>query len=198
MVDLLKRNHDVMMEKYELYRQRNETLEKAALDREQLHSKMKSECDNLADQVHSLKRRNEDLKQENSILSQRVTTAEEASKTNGEQAHALKTSKDKFEGQLRAMQEQLSMVQRSHDELASKKQTETDLMGRELNMVKLRERDAKAKILQLEKDISCLSDDLRSTRGELDVRTRENDHIVSLLEDQEQKISLYEEKEKQI
>lgn len=110
MVDLLKRNHDVMMEKYELYRQRNETLEKAALDREQLHSKMKSECDNLADQVHSLRRRNEDLKQENSILSQRVTSAEEASKTNGEQAHALKTSKDKFEGQLRAMQEQLSMV----------------------------------------------------------------------------------------
>lgn len=71
-------------------------------------------------------------------------------------------------------------------------------MGRELNMVKLRERDAKAKILQLEKDISSLGDDLRATRGELDVRTRENDHIVSLLEDQEQKISLYEEKEKQI
>ena len=49
MVDLLKRNHDVMMEKYELYRQRNETLEKAGLDREALHQKMKSECDNMAD-----------------------------------------------------------------------------------------------------------------------------------------------------
>jgi hypothetical protein len=32
----------------------------------------------------------------------------------------------------------------------------------------------------------------------LDVRTKENDHLVSLLEDQEQRIALYEEKEKSI
>ena len=30
MVELLKRNHDVMMEKYEVFRVRNETLEKTA------------------------------------------------------------------------------------------------------------------------------------------------------------------------
>jgi hypothetical protein len=34
MVDLLKRNHDVMMEKYELYRQRNDQLEKTTLEKE--------------------------------------------------------------------------------------------------------------------------------------------------------------------
>ena len=33
---------------------------------------------------------------------------------------------------------------------------------------------------------------------ELDTRTRENDHLVSLLEDQEQKLALYEQKEKSI
>lgn len=32
----------------------------------------------------------------------------------------------------------------------------------------------------------------------MDVRTKENDHLVSLLEDQEQRIALYEEKEKSI
>lgn len=30
------------------------------------------------------------------------------------------------------------------------------------------------------------------------MRSRENDHIVNLLEDQESKISIYEEKEKQV
>ena len=34
MVELLKRNHDVMMEKYETYRIRNEGLEKKALEKE--------------------------------------------------------------------------------------------------------------------------------------------------------------------
>ena len=34
--------------------------------------------------------------------------------------------------------------------------------------------------------------------AELETRTKENDHLVSLLEDQEQRIALYEEKEKSI
>ena len=34
--------------------------------------------------------------------------------------------------------------------------------------------------------------------SELDTRTKENDHLLTLLEDQEQKIAIYEEKEKQV
>ena len=48
MVELLKRNHDVMMEKYETYRVRNEGLEKKALEKENLYVVIKSENDNLA------------------------------------------------------------------------------------------------------------------------------------------------------
>jgi len=45
MVELLKRNHDTMLQKYEQYRQRNEVLEKATLDKEALYLKIKSEND---------------------------------------------------------------------------------------------------------------------------------------------------------
>ena len=48
MVELLKRNHDVMMEKYETYRIRNEGLEKKALEKENLYVVIKSENDNLS------------------------------------------------------------------------------------------------------------------------------------------------------
>ena len=41
-------------------------------------------------------------------------------------------------------------------------------------------------------------DMLRQVQSELETRTKENDHLVSLLEDQEQRIALYEEKEKAI
>ena len=56
MVELLKRNHDVMMEKYETYRVRNDGLEKKALEKENLYVLIKSENDNLANQVYQLKR----------------------------------------------------------------------------------------------------------------------------------------------
>lgn len=52
--------------------------------------------------------------------------------------------------------------------------------------------------MTFEREISEIRDVLRSCGQELDVRTKENDHLVSLLEEQEQKISLYEEKEKQV
>ena len=48
MVELLKRNHDVMMEKYETYRLRNEALEKKALEKENLYVVIKAENDSLS------------------------------------------------------------------------------------------------------------------------------------------------------
>lgn len=39
---------------------------------------------------------------------------------------------------------------------------------------------------------------MRAISSELETRTKENDHLVSLLEDQEQRIALFEEKEKSI
>jgi len=43
-----------------------------------------------------------------------------------------------------------------------------------------------------------MKDQLRSVTTELDTRTQENDHLISLLEDQEQKMTLYEQREKSI
>lgn len=48
MVELLKRNHDVMMEKYETYRVRNDTLEKKAQEKENLFVVIKAENDKLS------------------------------------------------------------------------------------------------------------------------------------------------------
>lgn len=47
MFELLKRNHDVMMEKYELFRQRNELLEKKIHEKETLYVQIKAENDDI-------------------------------------------------------------------------------------------------------------------------------------------------------
>jgi len=68
MVELLKRNHDCMMQKYELFRQRNETLEQDNVTKTNLYTHIKSENEVLADQIHQLSRKIEDLKCERDIL----------------------------------------------------------------------------------------------------------------------------------
>ena len=52
MVELLKRNHDVMMEKYEIYAERNKILEKKALEQEKLYVTIKAESEDLAHQLY--------------------------------------------------------------------------------------------------------------------------------------------------
>ena len=79
----------------------------------------------------------------------------------------------------------MELVQKSHDTLAAKKQNETDLLSKELNLLGIREREGKNLILHHERELGELKDQLRTVAQELEVRTKENDHLVSLLEDQE-------------
>lgn len=72
MVELLKRNHDVMMEKYELFRQRNEILEKKALNKEQLYVQIKHENDEIAGKYYAEMRQSEEFRQINTILESKL------------------------------------------------------------------------------------------------------------------------------
>ena len=107
-------------------------------------------------------------------------------------------TKEQLQGQIKVVTEQLELVTKSHDTLASKKQLETDLLSKEINLLGIKEREGKNLILHHERELGEIKDFYRQTQQELDVRTKENDHLVSLLEDQEQKIALYEEKEKSV
>lgn len=62
----------------------------------------------------------------------------------------------------------------------------------------MKERDTKQRLLATENELGEIRDQLRSLTTELDTRTQENDHLISLLEDQESKMSLYEQREKSI
>lgn len=145
--------------------------------------KIKGENDLLSDQVYGYKRVAEDCKQENTLLKTKLQNAEQSAKTNGEQAVSYKISKEKFENQHKTLSEQLELVTKSHDELSVRKQKETELLQKELNTLGLRERESKNKLVYLDREFSDCRDSLRQLSQELDVRTKENDHLVSLLED---------------
>ena len=82
--------------------------------------------------------------------------------------------------------------------MAAKKQNEIDLLTKEVNLQGVKQRDVKSQLIHYERELGEHKDQLRSVASELETRTKENDHLVSLLEDQEQRIALYEEKEKSI
>ena len=94
MVELLKRNHDVMMEKYELFRQRNELLEKKTLDKETLYVQIKHENDELSAKYSQQMRQAEELRQTNAILNSKLKSCEANLKQATEQASSHNTAKE--------------------------------------------------------------------------------------------------------
>jgi uncharacterized small protein (DUF1192 family) len=79
--------------------------------------------------------------------------------------------------------EQLEVLQKSYEQLQSTKSQETELMSKEINILGVKERDLKNRVGHLESELADVKDQARGAIQELDVRTKENDHLVSLLED---------------
>ena len=198
MVELLKRNHDVMMEKYETYRVRNDALEKKAQEKENLYVVIKAENDKLSNQVLQFKRELGDIQLEKQLLESKFNQADSQMKNAEEKSVSLQQKSQQLEGQLKVVQDQLELVQKSHDQLAAKKQNEIDLLTKDVNLQGVKQRDVKAQLVHYERELGESKDQLRQVASELETRTKENDHLVSLLEDQEQRIALYEEKEKAV
>ncbi len=57
-------------------------------------------------------------------------------------------------------------------------------------------RETKQRAYQLETQLAESRDEQRSLAQEVESRSRENEHLVSLLEEQEQRMALYEQKER--
>jgi len=72
------------------------------------------------------------------------------------------------------------------------------LLSKEISQLSLKEKDARQQLQWAENELNEMKDQLRTMTNELDTRTQENDHLISLLEDQEQKMSVYEQREKSI
>mmetsp|Transcript_19418 Transcript_19418/g.29834 ORF Transcript_19418/g.29834 Transcript_19418/m.29834 type:complete len:92 (+) Transcript_19418:522-797(+) len=90
MVTLLKRNHDILMEKYEIFRGRNETLEKVALEKEKLYNQMKIEFDNASQARFILEKKFEEVRNVKDILEVRLKKLEDSTRSKDENLKTLK------------------------------------------------------------------------------------------------------------
>ena len=98
MVQLLKRNHDTLLEKYELFRQKNDSLEKLAIEKESMFNEMKIENDKMSSKYYKTQKVYEEVANKKEMLEQKLKRFEDQNKDKDEQIKTLKVKKDKFEG----------------------------------------------------------------------------------------------------
>jgi hypothetical protein len=90
MVQILKRNHDMLMEKYEIFRNRNESLEKLAVEKESSYNEIKMDYDKLSQSNFKLHKSYEELRNAREILDAKLKKVEEGLRGKDEQYKTLK------------------------------------------------------------------------------------------------------------
>lgn len=81
-MNLLQKNHDIVVEKYELMKQQQSMLEKNSSDKEKLFYKIKADCDELNLENHQLKRQNDDLLNDKRIAESKIKNLQTSLKQN--------------------------------------------------------------------------------------------------------------------
>ena len=146
------------MEKCELFRAQNQQAEKVALEKERLYNDMKMDADRAGSDLFKAQKYSEELKNLNEILEEKLKKADEGNRAKDEQIKTLKIQKDKYQGQAKVHGEQLDVIQNSHDELATKKTNEIDMLSKEINQLTLKEKDVRQKLQWAESELLELKD----------------------------------------
>jgi predicted nucleic acid-binding Zn-ribbon protein len=97
LMELMKRNHDIVVEKYEVQRQRNESLEKLAIEKERLYNEIKIENDQISNNNYKLQRAIEELLNEKRILDGKFKNADAQLRQTQDEFRLTRVALDKAE-----------------------------------------------------------------------------------------------------
>ena len=125
------------------------------------------------------------MSNERRIYDTKLKNCESILRQTQEECRVTKQAFEKSDATCKLLSEQLDSARKTVEEVTVKKQQEFDLINKEVSSLSLKERDAKQRAYQLEGHVSEARDELRIVSQELDSRSRENEHLVQLLEDQE-------------
>jgi chromosome segregation ATPase len=132
LMELMKRNHDIVVEKYEVQRQRNESLEKLAIEKERLYNEIKIENDQISNNNYKLQRAIEELLNEKRILDGKFKNADAQLRQTQDELRFTRVTLDKAETTCKVIGEQLDNAKRALEEVSVKKQQEIDMLSKEL------------------------------------------------------------------
>ena len=132
LMELMKRNHDIVVEKYEVQRQRNDSLEKLAIEKERLYNEIKIENDQISNNNYKLQRAIEELLNEKRILEGKYKNADAQLRQAQDELRFTRVALDKAETTCKVVGEQLENAKRALEEVSVKKQQEVDMLSKEL------------------------------------------------------------------
>ena len=197
-LDLQTTENTILLEKLDIFKKRNELLEAFARDREETSDKSVYEVKQLRNDFRNLQIQEEDSRTSKEIAEEKLKrTTERLGYLEREREQQI-TVLMKLQNDFRITQQQAQYYRKAYEEMEAKKTEEIEILVQDAHNLSVREKEAANKTLMQERELEEAKEQAFHYKREFESLRTECDNILKVMEDYEQKIVNYQQKEESV
>ncbi len=196
--ETFKREQAVLLNEVEMGRQKMAKLESELKTQTKLAEESTARNRELTTRALELQAGIDTLAHEKEMLESRMNLKLGELKATTSDKEEYYAQKLKQEGELKVLQKSLEQYKSAYEELEARKGSETELMEKELGEKEISIKDLKSKLHVQDRELDDLKETNRKLQRDLEQTKSDFNQMIKIMEDNETKIALFDEREKSL
>lgn len=197
-LDLQTTENTILLEKLDVFKKRNELLEAFAREKEEIAEKCVYENKSLKGELRNLQIIEEDVRAQKEIAEDKLKRANERLGTLEREREQQITDLNRLTNDVRITQQQAHYYKKAYEEMENKKTEEIEILVQDAHNLSMREKEMSNKTMMQERELEEAKEQAFHYKREFESLRTECDNILKVMEDYEQKIVNFQQKEESV
>jgi chromosome segregation ATPase len=197
-LDLQTTENTILLEKLDIFKKRNEFLEAFAREKDEIAEKNVYEAKQLKSELRNLQMIEEDVRAQKEIAEDKLKRASERLGTLEREREQQITDLNKMQNDLRIIKQQSEHYKNAFEDIEAKKTEEIEILVQDAHNFSAKEKEIANKSLMQERELEEAKEQAFHYKREFESIRSECDNILKVMEDYEQKIVNYQQKEESV
>lgn len=197
-LDLLSTENTLLLEQLEALKKRTEYLEVLAKERDETAEKYVYQFKQLNSEFKNLQIIEEDVRTQKEIAEDKLKRTGERLGAVEREREQLVTDINKLQNELRIFQQQAQYFKKGYEEMEAKKTEEIEMLVQDNHNVSVREKENTSKLMGQERELEEVKEQAFHYKREFESLRGECDTMLKIMEDYEQKIANFQQKEENV
>ena len=197
-LDLLSTENTLLLEQLEALKKRNEYLEVLAKERDETAEKYVYQFKQLNTDYKNLQIIEEDIRSQKEIAEDKLKRTNERLGALEREREQQITDINKLQNELRIATQQANYFKKAYEDMDNKKTEEIEILVQDAHNVSIREKEIINKSMVQERELEEVKEQAFHYKREFESLRTECDTMLKIMEDYEQKIANYQQKEESV
>jgi chromosome segregation ATPase len=197
-INILKEDHEKLLQLVETYQYEEKQAKNAYQDLKEKYVKLLDDNDRMDESLGRYKREYEELFAGKKYVEDKIKENTNQMIIYEKKMNETLQNSEKWEIENKYLKQELSQFKEVYNEMEYRKNSEIDLLMRDLGSMKIRENEFKLKISELENEFSDMKYENNKLKQDVYTLNLDCDHLTKLIEDSNFAVKSANEKEKHI